>query len=85
MQDGAGVSPACARTVAAAKQIITTSYAVKVTSKVTEKSEKRAEAEVSKMNAVTLLFVIAAAHFIVVEDELDGDELPKRNWMVTAI
>ena len=37
------------------------------------------------MNAVTLLFVIAAAHFIVVEDELDGDELPKRNWMVTAI
>ena len=85
MQDGAGVSPACARTVAAAKQIITTSYAVKVTSKATEKSEKRAEAEVSKMNAVTLLFVIAAAHFIVGEDELDGDELPSRNWMVTAI
>ena len=37
------------------------------------------------MNAVTLLNVIGATHFIVGESEDDGEELPVHNWMVSAI
>lgn len=84
-KDGETVPPACAETVVACKQVLETSFKVKVTASAAEKSEKRAEAEVSKMNAVTLLFVIAVAHFIVGDNEDDGEELPSRNWMVTSI
>ena len=79
------VSPADKRTVRQVVQLLETSYEVKLTNRAEQKSVKRAEAEVSKMNAVTLLNVIGATHFIVGESEDDGEELPVHNWMVSAV
>ena len=58
------VSPADARTVRDVLEVLETSFQLKITRKASEKSVKRAEAEVFKMKDITLLFGIAATHLI---------------------
>ena len=66
------------KTVARAVQVLETSHKVKVVNSVTEKSLARMQAEHSKMNAVTLLFVVAVAHFAVCDNpaDRDGERVP---------
>ena len=70
------ITPVDPKTVGKAVQLLATSHRVKVVNSVTEKSLARMQAEHSKMNAVTLLFVVAVAHFIVCDNPADGDDLP---------
>jgi hypothetical protein len=58
------VSPADRRTVKKVVEVLETSFEVKITHRAAEKNVKRAEAEVSKTNAINLLFVFAATHLI---------------------
>ena len=76
------ITPVDPKTVGKAVQLLATSHRVKVVNSVTEKSLARMQAEHSKMNAVTLLFVVAVAHFIVCDNPADGDDLPDNNWLV---
>ena len=73
------------KTVAQAVQVLETSHKVKVVNSVTEKSLARMQAEHSKMNAVTLLFVVAVAHFAVCDNPADSDDLPLSNWLVQLL
>jgi hypothetical protein len=58
------VSPADMRTVKKVVEVLETSFKLKITHRSAEKNVRRAEAEVSKMNAITLMFVFAATHLI---------------------
>jgi hypothetical protein len=52
------------RTVKKVVEVLETSFKLKITHRSAEKNVRRAEAEVSKMNAITLMFVFAATHLI---------------------
>ena len=84
-QEEADATPVHPRTVQKALEILQTSHRVKVVNSVTEKSLARLQAEHSKMNAVTLLLVVAVAHFITCDNPDDGDQLPVDNWLVQLL